>query len=146
MQIVSRFPGMKLPPDQHCIYSPSSGILRASRCVAALQRVAASAGVVEKDHAPVHAVREGNPRTNYIAEVDTSNCTYRGRAVVIASGGWVPALLKRDFGLIIPKHRLQPYATGVSYWKLSSKWSGKFNAERFWRTYVSAGVVCCRKM
>lgn len=128
-ELAKRFPGLKLPPDQHCIYSRSSGVLRASRCVAALQRVAAHADVVQKDNTPVHAVREGTPETKHIAEVDTADGTYRARAIVIASGGWLPAMLRRDFGVFIPQRRLQPYATGVSYWKLSSKWSGKFNAD-----------------
>eukprot|EP00929_Paragymnodinium_shiwhaense_P007284 TRINITY_DN111211_c0_g1_i1.p1 TRINITY_DN111211_c0_g1~~TRINITY_DN111211_c0_g1_i1.p1 ORF type:complete len:454 (-),score=51.79 TRINITY_DN111211_c0_g1_i1:48-1409(-) len=125
----SRFPGMTLPEGHECIYSAGSGILRASRCVVALRRLAREAGCVEKDMTTVLATREGASSTKQLAEVDTRDGTYRARAVVLACGGWAPAILKRDFGITIPRRRLQPYATGVSYWKLRPEWVGKFNAK-----------------
>jgi len=124
-------PGMKLPAGDACVYNEEAGMLRASRCVVALRRCAMNAGGVEQDKTPVVAVREGTRATNGIAEVDTPSGTFRSRAVVMACGGWAPSVLKRDFGLTIPKRRLQPYATGVSYWKLSKEWEGRFNGDTF---------------
>ena len=52
-EVAARFPATQLKGDQEALFQPHAGVLAASRCLGAMQRVAAERGAVLRDRTPV---------------------------------------------------------------------------------------------
>lgn len=107
-EVNARFPQFQLAEGKHAaLFSPEIGILRASKCVAAAWRYAASLGVhtcspfrASSLAAPADGVSTSEP---VVVEGDDGTIL-RGRSLVLAPGAWLTTLARDLLGLSIPTH------------------------------------------
>ena len=94
-QAGERWPALRLQPGEVALFQADAGFLRASRCVAAAWRLAASAGATLREDAAVLQVRSSGGR----AIVATEDGEEDFDACIVAAGAWmsrlVPALAQR---------------------------------------------------
>jgi sarcosine oxidase len=120
-EVRSRWPQFAIPENVETIYTPDSGIVHASRSVAALQRQARSHGADIRDRTPVERLRPGGSGI----VVHTVNGDVHARKVVLATDAWTNGLLEPlDAG--IPLVTMQEQ---VTYFKPVDP--GAFDRDRF---------------
>jgi sarcosine oxidase/L-pipecolate oxidase len=114
-----KFPTITLPKDQIAVYSPDSGILNATKCVATLQRLAQCQGCDVRDNmSVVQITNELQIGGETLVRVVTANGEeFYGRNCVITTGAWTKKLVKSVEGIELP---LQPLQTTVAYWKVEN--------------------------
>jgi len=98
-----------------CLFSPESGVLRASLCTRALQAVAARRGATLLDHAKVTGYEpllpSGGGAAGYTVHTRERG-SFRCRQLVLALGGWATgALLPRPLPLV-------PIEVTVAHWRM----------------------------
>lgn len=87
--IAKRFPQWRVSDAARGVYSPDAGVLRATRCVETMIRLAAARGVETRDHEAVVSVRPADGGV----EVITSRGAYRARKAIVTAGAWVNGVL-----------------------------------------------------
>ncbi|CAG8935545.1 unnamed protein product [Penicillium salamii] len=85
-----RWPQFTPPPGSDTIYTPDTGIVHASKSVAAMQYEASGLGAVLKDQTRVDQVI---PEKNGVV-IKTSEGTFRAGKVIIAADAWANKLLE----------------------------------------------------
>jgi sarcosine oxidase len=90
VQVRSRWPQFAIPEDVETVYTPDSGIVHASRSVAALQMQARAHGADIRDRTPVEQLRPGESGI----VVHTASGDVRARKVVLATDAWTNRLLE----------------------------------------------------
>lgn len=88
-EVMSRFPGFRVPESMVGVYEPNGGALDAQACVEAHLDMAARAGADLHHSEPV--VR-WSPDGEGV-QVETATATYRAARLVIAAGAWTSDLL-----------------------------------------------------
>lgn len=88
-EIAKRFPQWQLTDDARGVYSPDAGVLRATRCVETMIRLAVAHGAMTRDHEAVVSLR---PTDGGVAVV-TGAGIYRARKVIVTAGAWVNHIL-----------------------------------------------------
>jgi sarcosine oxidase len=88
-QIKARYPQWRLGDEAIGVFSPDSGILRATRCVQTMVRQAARHGATVRENEPVTCIIPDQP-----VEVVTSKGRYRAGKLVITGGAWINDLTK----------------------------------------------------
>ena len=108
-QVHERWPQFALPDDVDTIFTPDSGIVHASRSVAALQMHARVQGAVIRDRTPV--LRLTPDETGVIVHTESGD-VHAGK-VVLAADAWTNALLE-PLGAAIPLITMQEQVTYFS--------------------------------
>jgi monomeric sarcosine oxidase len=91
--VARRFPAYRLDDEQSALYQPDAGILAASRCLAAMQRLAAARGAKLVDRAPASVdLDEGSVR------VKTPKGDFEAERLIVTAGAWLGTLL-HELGL-----------------------------------------------
>lgn len=88
-EVTERFPGIAPSPGERMLFQAGSGVLLAGRTVAALQRLAARAGVDVRPQAPVLSIESQGDR----ALLRTPAGEISAKAAIITAGGWLAGLL-----------------------------------------------------
>lgn len=120
-EVAARWPQFRLPANVETIYTADSGIVHASRSVAALQMQARAYGAVIRDRTPVERLTPGPGGV----VVHTPTGDVRARKVVVAADAWINTLLE-PLGASIPLVVMQEQ---VTYFKPSDP--GQYDRERF---------------
>ncbi len=89
-EVNARWPQFRIPENVETIYTPDTGIVHASRSVAALQMQARAHGAVIRDRTPVERLR---PEGSGVV-VHTANGDVRAGKVVLAADAWTNRLLE----------------------------------------------------
>lgn len=89
-EVSSRWPQFAIPENVETVYTPDSGIVHASRSVAALQMQARVHGAVIRDRTPVERLSPGGSGV----VVHTANGDVHARKVVLATDAWTNRLLE----------------------------------------------------
>ncbi|OZM76488.1 N-methyl-L-tryptophan oxidase [Pseudonocardia sp. MH-G8] len=89
-EVNTRWPQFRIPENVESIYTPDTGIVHASRSVAALQMQARAHGAVIRDRTPVERL---NPDGSGVV-VHTANGDVRAGKVVLAADAWTNTLLE----------------------------------------------------
>jgi sarcosine oxidase len=105
-QVAARWPQFSLPPGTQTIYTPDSGIVHASRTVAALQMHARLRGAALRDRSEVLAIEP----TDGGVIVRTAGEPVLARKVIIAADAWTNTLLE-PLGAGIPLVTMQEQVT-----------------------------------
>jgi sarcosine oxidase len=108
-EVHERWPQFALPDDVETIYTPDSGIVHASRSVAALQMHARAQGAVIRDRTPV--LRLTPDETGVVVHTDSGD-VHAGK-VVLAADAWTNTLLG-PLGAEIPLITMQEQVTYFS--------------------------------
>lgn len=108
-EVTARWPQFSIPENVETVYTPDTGIVHASRSVAALQMQARAHGAVIRDRT---AVEKLTPESSGVI-VHTSAGDVRARKVIIAADAWTNTLLE-PLGAAIPLEIMQEQ---VSYFK-----------------------------
>ena len=88
-EVADRFPGVAARPGERMLFQPDSGVLRAGRAVAALQRLAARDGVDLRAQTPVSSIE---PRDGRVL-LRTPAGEISAGAAIITAGGWIAGIL-----------------------------------------------------
>ncbi|MGF1513690.1 MAG: N-methyl-L-tryptophan oxidase [Elainellaceae cyanobacterium] len=96
-EISRRFPQFALEEGMEGLFHADSGLLRASRCVLAHQRLAQAQGATVMDQTPVLSI---TPTENGV-EVQTATETFGGDRLVLTAGSWAKGLLAEQ-GIDLP--------------------------------------------
>ncbi|MHA6616398.1 N-methyl-L-tryptophan oxidase [Pseudonocardia sp. DLS-67] len=86
----ARWPQFAVPENVETVYTPDTGIVHASRSVAALQMQARAHGADIRDRTPVERLTPGESGV----VVHTASGDVRARKVVLATDAWTNALLE----------------------------------------------------
>lgn len=105
-EVHERWPQFALPDDVETVYTPDSGIVHASRSVAALQMHARMRGAVIRDRTPVERLTPGPDGVI----VHTPTGDVHARKVIVAADAWTNALLE-PLGAGIPLVVMQEQVT-----------------------------------
>lgn len=105
-EVSARWPQFRLPANVETVYTADSGIVHASRSVAALQMQARAHGAVIRDRTPVERLTPGPDGV----VVHTPFGDVRARKVVLAADAWVNTLLE-PLGASIPLVVMQEQVT-----------------------------------
>lgn len=89
-EVRSRWPQFAVPENVETIYTPDSGIVHASRSVAALQMQARAHGALIRDRTTVERLSPGGSGV----VVHTADGDVRARKVVLATDAWTNRLLE----------------------------------------------------
>jgi sarcosine oxidase len=89
-EVDARWPQFRIPENVETIYTPDTGIVHASRSVAALQMQARANGAVIRDRTPVERL---SPDGSGVL-VHTATGDVRARKVVLAADAWTNTLLE----------------------------------------------------
>ncbi|GAA2082309.1 N-methyl-L-tryptophan oxidase [Microbacterium hatanonis] len=108
-EVHERWPQFALPDDVETIYTPDSGIVHASRSVAALQMHARAQGAVIRDRTPV--LRLTPDETGVVVHTESGD-VHAGK-VVLAADAWTNTLLG-PLGAEIPLITMQEQVTYFS--------------------------------
>lgn len=92
-----RFPQFRLDKGMAALYSDSTGMLAASRCVLAHTRLAQAQGATLLDRTPIHKII---PKDSSV-EILTAAERYQAERLVITSGSWTKRLLAAQ-GIDLP--------------------------------------------
>lgn len=106
VEVHDRWPQFTLPADVRAIWTPDSGIVHASRSVAAFQMQARAHGAVLRDRTPVEGLV---PRPDGVV-VTTASGDVLARKVVVAADAWTNRLLE-PLGAAIPLVTMQEQVT-----------------------------------
>ncbi|WP_129662865.1 N-methyl-L-tryptophan oxidase [Phytoactinopolyspora endophytica] len=120
-EVRERWPQFRLPENVETVYTSDTGIVHASRSVAALQMQARAHGAVIRDRTPVERV---SPDGSGVI-VHTATDDVRARKVILATDAWTNTLLA-PLGAEIP---LIPMQEQVTYFKPVDP--GRFDRDRF---------------
>ena len=88
-EVMSRFPGFRVPEPMVGVYEPNSGVLDAQACVEAHLDLAARSGADIHHSEPVLRWSPDGDGTR----VETASATYTAAKLVIAAGPWTSGLL-----------------------------------------------------
>ena len=105
-EVTSRWPQFSIPEGVETVYTPDSGMVHASRSVAALQMQARAHGAVIRDRTPVERL---TPDGDGVV-VRTARGDVRAGKVVLAADAWTNALLE-PLGAAIPLEVMQEQVT-----------------------------------
>lgn len=102
-QVAQRFPAYRLPQDFQSLYEPGAGFLAPEKCIAAHLSVAKQRGAHLVCDAAVSSwaveppagssSSSGGGSAEGLVRVETSQGTFQARKLVLAPGGWMPALV-----------------------------------------------------
>ena len=92
-ELESRFPAFILDGDEQIYFEPGGGLVYPERCIAAQLERARALGAVVRENEPVRHLR---PQGSGVAVVTDNACLQADR-VVVAAGGWTPALVRGPF-------------------------------------------------
>lgn len=120
-QVAERWPQFALPDGAVAIYTADSGIVHASRSVAALQMQARLHGADIRDRTPVDRLTPGD----HGVTIHTASGDVHAAKVIVAADAWTNALLE-PLGAAIPLVTMQEQ---VSYFKPDD--DAAFERERF---------------
>ncbi len=88
-EVRARFPAMRLLEGQEALFQPQAGVLAATRCLSAMQRVAAARGAVLRDRTPVESL---DVHKDHV-EVATPGGRYAAARLVLSAGPWLGRLV-----------------------------------------------------
>ncbi|XP_057295582.1 peroxisomal sarcosine oxidase-like isoform X2 [Hydractinia symbiolongicarpus] len=114
-QINIKYPLLKVPHGYSGIVEHNGGMVLASKCVAALQKVFVRNGGVFQDGEPVTRIMPGSTIT-----IHTKKGKYYSRSLIITAGPFTSKLTK-PLGLNLP---LNIRRTRACYWRLKEEKSG----------------------
>jgi sarcosine oxidase len=100
-QVARRFPAFELKSHQRALYQADAGILAATRCLAAMQRLAVSRGATLVEREVVTDLNLGSQ-----LEVRTQKGRYTAEGLIVTAGPWLKGLL-RDWNLPLSVERQQ---------------------------------------
>ena len=120
-QVAERWPQFALPEGAQAIYTADSGIVHASRSVAALQMQARLRGADIRDRTPVERLAPGGDGIT----IHTATGDVHAAKVIVAADAWTNTLLE-PLGAAIPLVTMQEQ---VSYFKPED--DAAFDRERF---------------
>jgi sarcosine oxidase len=120
-EVSARWPQFSLPEGAQAIYTADSGIVHASRSVAALQMQARAHGAVIRDRTPVERLV---PDADGVV-IHTAHGEVRAGKVIVAADAWTNELLA-PLGAAIPLVTMQEQ---VSYFKPTD--DAAFDRDRF---------------
>jgi sarcosine oxidase len=105
-EVNARWPQFAVPDGVETVHTPDSGIVHASRSVAALQMQARAHGAVLRDRTPVERLSPGGSGV----VVHTADGNVRARKVVLAADAWTNRLLD-PIGAAVPLITMQEQVT-----------------------------------
>ncbi|MEU6644663.1 N-methyl-L-tryptophan oxidase [Saccharomonospora sp. NPDC046836] len=105
-EVTARWPQFRIPDNVPTVYTPDTGIVHASRSVAALQMQARAHGAVIRDRTPVQRLSPDD--SGVILHTATGNV--RAGKVVLATDAWTNTLLE-PLGAGIPLVTMQEQVT-----------------------------------
>jgi sarcosine oxidase len=120
-QVQARWPQFDLPADVETVYTPDTGIVHASRTVAALQMQARAHGAELRAQTPVTALKPGSSST----VLHTTTGEVHAKKVILTTDAWTNKLLA-PLGAEIPLETMQEQ---VTYFKPAD--TGAFDPARF---------------
>ncbi|MFJ2634574.1 N-methyl-L-tryptophan oxidase [Streptomyces sp. NPDC087422] len=120
-QVRARWPQFDIPENVETVYTPDTGIVNASRTVAALQMQARAHGAELRARTPVTALRPDGAGT----VLETAAGPVRARKVVLAADAWTNRLLA-PLDAAIPLETMQEQ---VTYFKPAD--AEAFDPDRF---------------
>lgn len=124
-QVNKRWPRFNIPPDTDAVYTEDSGIVHASKTVAALQSIARVNGAILKEKTIVNRVHAVPKHDGKGLLVETSQGQFRAAKVILATDAWANQLLD-PLGVHIPLKVMQEQ---VTYFKPES--TSGFEPESF---------------
>ena len=116
-----RFPQFQLDDDMLMLYQPDAGVLKASRCVLALVRLARQQGATVLDNTTVLSLGVHGETVR----VETERGTFVGAKLILAAGAWM-GKLAQELGLNLP---LTPVKCQENYFEADIP--ADFEARRF---------------
>ncbi len=87
--MATRFPAMRLKPNEIALYQPESGFLRATRCVLAQARLAKRAGAVLRENTAVSGIEQHGAE---VLVTTSEGETNRYDRVIVTAGAWMQSL------------------------------------------------------
>lgn len=132
-EVKKRFPTINLPPEKVGVYQKDAGSLNASRCVAALQRLARQNGAVLRENAEVVDVQPqelpGGGGLGVRAEIKGGQHVL-ARKVILTLGPWAKELVSKISRNALSL-ALDPTKTTVAYWKVDPELESHYQAGNF---------------
>lgn len=113
-QLSKRFPMVKLLPGHIAVYTPSSGILNATKAVAMFQQLARGKGCILRDNSPVTNVASDHT-TNLITVELANGEKIRTKKCILTGGPWTNKILMKAANIQLPLNPIQPT---IAYWKV----------------------------
>ena len=101
-QVRKRFPAFHLSDDQVALWQEDAGILPATRCLNAMQRLAVARGASLQAG---ETVREIHPAANHL-EIVTSRRRYAADHLVMTTGAWLGELLPYALPLFVEQQQV----------------------------------------
>lgn len=103
-QVAQRFSAYRLPQDFQSLYEPGAGFLAPEKCIAAHLSVAKQRGAqlvcdaavsswAVEPPAASSSSSSGSGSAEGLVRVETSQGTFQAKKLVLAPGGWMPALV-----------------------------------------------------
>ncbi|XP_038060270.1 peroxisomal sarcosine oxidase-like [Patiria miniata] len=106
-EVCRRYSGFSFGPEHKAFVDPNGGVLRADRCLRALQTMFVNQGGVIKENEEVLEIVPGKP-----VVIVTSRGRYTAKSVVLTPGAWATKML-RPLGIDPP---LKVTQINVCYW------------------------------
>ena len=88
-EVTARFPATRLKGDQEALFQPHAGVLAATRCLGAMQRVAAERGAVLRDRTPVESI---DIHRDHVT-LTTAGGRVAADRLVLSAGPWLSRLV-----------------------------------------------------
>ncbi len=88
-EVGARFPAMRLLEGQEALFQPHAGVLAATRCLSAMQRVAAERGAVLRDRTPLEHI---DVHRDHVT-LTTAGGRVAADRLVLSAGPWLSRLV-----------------------------------------------------
>lgn len=113
-EVCDRWPGIKVPADNLCIYERDAGYLRPELAIENLIRLSKELGVEQLFNCKVTSIRDDEG----IVEVNTNNGLFKGVKAAVTTGTRVKEL--------IPNLPIQPLRKVVAWHEADERYNGNF--------------------
>ncbi|KIW47883.1 uncharacterized protein PV06_00539 [Exophiala oligosperma] len=124
-EVRRRWPQFRPPHGTDAVYTPDTGMVHASRSVAAMQNLARNSGAVLKEYTRVESIKPQRSQGGRRVEIVTSQGRFYASKVIVAADAWTNKLLE-PLGVSIP---LRVSQEQVTYYKPSQP--GEFGDDKF---------------
>lgn len=118
-----RYPLLRVPQGYSVVFSPDAGVLKATKAVHSLQRIASARGAVLRDCTKVVGITAMADTSSVVVSTEKGENIKAG-ACVLAAGPWTSRLC--------PGLPLRPVQVSVAYWRCDGEQSAQhYDASRF---------------
>ncbi len=113
-ELAKKFPMVKLLPGHLAVYTPSSGMLNATKSVGMFQQLAKARGCKLQDNSRVVNITQDETKDAIYIEIENGQ-KISTRKCIMTSGPWTNKILQKAANIQLPLNPIQPT---IAYWKV----------------------------